>query len=72
MLDRIDDFRLQKEYTRFKNDINSLSAVYDFNIRDETARNRECFSDPYHATEEIYNMLIDSVWQTTRFTETDF
>ncbi len=45
---KVEEFKLQAEENRFRQDLNKLGDVYDFNYPNDFTKERHNFSDPFH------------------------
>lgn len=59
---KVADYGLTEAYVKYKEDMNSLGKVYDFDIDTEDNRNYDLYGDPYHAGKEIKENVIRVVW----------
>ena len=59
---RVSDFNLQSELSRFKSDLSSIAATYDFDYRNSLTINMDNFKDPYHYTKYVEEQIIREVW----------
>jgi len=49
---KVEEFKLQAEENRFRQDLNKLGDVYDFNYPNDFTKERKNFSDPFHVVNE--------------------
>jgi len=59
--DKVKEFKLEKEYSRFKQDIESLGDVYDFNYPNILTKNKNNFNDPYHHTDSVSRIIVKEI-----------
>jgi len=57
---------LADSFSRFKQDIAGLGAVYDFDYPNEITIHRENFVDPMHLTAPILERIMNEVWGSTQ------
>lgn len=55
---KISDFKLEKEYEKFLNDIKSFGDVYDFNWPNVITENKANFIDPLHSIDSVSRIMI--------------
>jgi len=56
--DKIDQFKLNKEYEKFKEDIKSFGDLYDFNWPNAITRDKNNFLDPLHSIDSVSRIMI--------------
>jgi hypothetical protein len=49
---KVAEFKLQSEEVRFRQDLNKLGDIYDFNYPNDFTKDRHNFSDPFHVVNE--------------------
>jgi len=59
---KLDEYNLRAAENNFKNDIKSMSTVIDFDFPNVYTKNRTMFTDPYHAGEELRQLMISELW----------
>ena len=59
---KIKEFELIKEQEKFKSDLKSLGAFYDFDYPNEVTTNKANFDDPYHCNELISELLVKTIF----------
>jgi len=59
---RLQDFGLEGQYARFKQEISLLAPTYDYDYPNEVTANKDNFSDPYHCRHECVDEIIREVW----------
>jgi len=55
---KITEFKLNKEYERFKSDVSSFGDVYDFNWPNVVTENKNNFLDPLHSIDSVSRIMI--------------
>jgi hypothetical protein len=65
--EKIDEFSLSKELQVFKDDIQSLGRVYDFNYNCEFTRNKANFFDPFHSRRDLDTILIYTMFRDSLY-----
>ncbi len=55
---KVDEFKLNKEYEQFKNDIKSFGDLYDFNWPNVITENKNNFLDPLHSIDSVSRIMI--------------
>ena len=58
---KINEFKLNKEYEKFKEDIKSFGDLYDFNWNNEITENKSNFLDPLHSIDSVSRIMIREV-----------
>jgi len=58
---KISEFKLDKEYERFKEDIRSFGDLYDFNWPNVITENKSNFLDPLHSIDSVSRIMIREV-----------
>lgn len=56
--DKIAEFKLEKEYQRFKEDIRTFGDVYDFNWPNVITLDKNSFLDPLHSIDSVSRIMI--------------
>lgn len=64
---KIEEYDLTELYRRYKNNMNQLGEVFDFDIDCPMNRNKELFFDPYHGGDEVKTWVVKSVWRTYKY-----
>ena len=59
---KVQEFNLQKEEERFKQDLNKLADVYDFNYPNAITSERANFSDPFHIVSKASRVVIEELF----------
>lgn len=59
--EKINEFNLVKEYNRFKQDIESLGDVYDYNYPNIITKNKYNFGDPYHHSDSVARIIVKEI-----------
>jgi hypothetical protein len=59
--DKVKEFKLEKEYDRFRNDIKSFGDLYDFNWPNVITENKANFLDPLHSIDSVSRIMIREV-----------
>jgi len=54
---------LTEDYKRFKRDIRSLAETYDFDYENELTTRKELYTDVWHFSPYVYNVLYREVWR---------
>jgi hypothetical protein len=60
------EFNMQAEENKFKEDIKKLGDVYDFNYPNELTKERNNFSDPFHFKDEIARTIIEELFKNKK------
>jgi len=60
--EKINEFNLVKEYNRFKQDIESLGDVYDYNYPNILTETKNNFRDPYHHTDSVARIIVKEIY----------
>ena len=55
---KINEFKLGKEYEKFKEDVQSFGDLYDFNWPNVITENKNNFLDPLHAVDSVSRIMI--------------
>jgi len=55
---KINEFKLNKEYEKFKEDIRSFGDLYDFNWPNVITENKDNFLDPLHTIDSVSRIMI--------------
>jgi hypothetical protein len=63
---KIHEYGLESADLRLREDLEKFGLVYDFAADNETTRNRELFTDPYHFGAAIKERIVLSVWGDAR------
>lgn len=58
---KISEFKLDKEYEKFKEDIRSFGDLYDFNWPNVITENKDNFLDPLHSIDSVSRIMIREV-----------
>ncbi|MEP7254690.1 MAG: hypothetical protein ABI666_02885 [Ferruginibacter sp.] len=58
---KISEFKLNKDYERFKEDIRSFGDLYDFNWPNVITENKNNFLDPLHSIDSVSRIMIREV-----------
>ena len=59
---KVQEFNLQKEEERFKQDLNKLADVYDFNYPNAITSESANFSDPFHIVGKASRIVIEELF----------
>lgn len=59
---KVKEFSLTDEYNKFKQDLNSISKVIDFDYPNKLTEDKSLFNDPFHMREPLEEKLINDVW----------
>lgn len=60
--ERVKAYDLTQEYQRYKEDLNRLGQVYDFDVDTAMNRNKDIYRDPYHGGDSVQAYVIRQVW----------
>lgn len=58
---KVNEFKLEAAQVKFKSDLSKLGLFYDFDYANEITENRVNFSDPFHYTDSIANIVIKEI-----------
>lgn len=56
--DKVAQFKMEKEYDRFREDIKGFGDLYDFNWPNEITRDKNSFIDPLHSIDSVSRIMI--------------
>lgn len=59
---KVKEYNLSVQYVRYKKKLNEIGTVYDFEVDNETCRDRKNFFDPFHFNQEIMRKLCDQIF----------
>jgi hypothetical protein len=59
--DKIAQFKLEKEYEKFREDIKLFGDLYDFNWPNEITRDKNNFLDPLHSIDSVSRIMIREI-----------
>lgn len=59
---KIKEFGLESEAKKFKNDLNNLAKVYDFDYPNEITFNKNNFKDPFHFNDSISKVITQQLF----------
>lgn len=59
---RVHDFHLEAAAAQFRQDLAGIGPTFDFDYQNDITSRRENFSDPYHYTGPIADILVREVW----------
>lgn len=63
---RVHDFHLETAAAKFRDDLAGIGPTFDFDYQNEMTSRRENFSDPYHYTGAIADILVREIWLGAR------
>ena len=59
---RINHFRLQDEYVKYKRELAEFATTYDYDYKNELTINANDYRDPVHFTPRVTSVLIREIW----------
>ena len=59
---KVIEFKIQADENKFKEDINKLGDVYDFNYPNAITKERSNFSDPFHITSNVCRAVVQDIF----------
>ncbi|MDD2285487.1 MAG: hypothetical protein PHQ11_08835 [Paludibacter sp.] len=58
---KIHDYRLEREYKKYKEELNTFPIFMDYDKQNSITENRKNFDDPYHFNERVARNIVNEI-----------